>query len=223
MMPGHTDKNFEEELTRLKNSILKMGGLVEAMITRAMNSLVKRDSNLAREVIAQDNEVNQLEMEIDDSCLKILALHQPTAVDLRFVAVGLKISTDLERMGDLAVNISEQALELNKEPPLKEYIDLPKMAAKSEEMVRRALDAFVDRDPENAKKILQEDDVVDNYGDQLFDELLEIMQQRPDAVQRGMRLIIVSRQLERIADHATNIAEEVNFMVRGEDIRHRGS
>lgn len=222
MMPLHTDKNFEEELTRLKNSILKMGGLVETMITRSMNALVKRDTNLAREVIAQDTEVNQLEMEIDDSCLRVLALHQPTAVDLRFVAVGLKISTDLERMGDLAVNISEQAVELNKEPPLKAYIDLPKMAAKSQEMVKRALDAFVDRDAERAKKICEEDDVVDNYGDSLFNELLEIMQQRPDAVQRGMRLIIVSRQLERIADHATNIAEEVNFMVRGEDIRHRG-
>lgn len=222
MIAAHTDKNFDEELIRLKNLILKMGGLVESMMTRAMNSLVKRDSNLAREVISEDTEVNRLEMEIDDLCLKVLALHQPTAGDLRFVAVGLKISTDLERMGDLAVNISEQTLELNKEPPLKPYIDLPKMAEKSQEMVRLALDAFVDRDAERAKKILEEDDVVDNYGDNLFAELMEIMKNHPESVTRGMRLIIVSRQLERIADHATNIAEEVNFMVRGEDIRHRG-
>lgn len=219
-MPQHTDKNFAQDLHDLKQSILAMGSLVESMISRSITSLIKRDSNMARDVINQDREVNGLEVQIDDLCLKILALHQPAAVDLRFVAVGMKISTDLERMGDLSVNICEQVLELNKEDPLKPYIDLPMMAEKSQSMVHGALQAFVDRDANRARAICLADDEVDELEDKIRNDLIQIMEQRPDAVGRGVRLITVARQLERIGDHATNVAEEVNFLVRGQDMRH---
>jgi phosphate transport system protein len=219
-MPEHTDKNFANDLASLKASILKMGNLVESMIARSIDALLKRDSNLAKKVLGEDVDVNRLEIEIDNLCLKILALHQPTAVDLRFVAVGLKISTDLERMGDLAVNICEHVLELNKEAPLKPYIDLPIMAEKSQKMVHDALDAFIERNAAKARAICEADDEVDHLQDKIFVELVEIMQQKPEASSRAVRLILVARQLERVADHATNVAEEVNFLVKGEDIRH---
>ncbi|MGH9896932.1 MAG: phosphate signaling complex protein PhoU [bacterium] len=150
----------------------------------------------------------------------MLALHQPTASDLRSVAVGLKISTDLERMGDLAVNICEQTLDLNKEEPLKTFVDLPKMAAKSQLMVKEALDALVQRDVLVTKRICEADDEVDALRDEIFREMVGLMQQKPETITRAVRIIIIARQLERIADHATNIAEEVNFLVKGEDIRH---
>jgi len=222
-MPQHTDRQFAEDLHQLKEAILRMGSLVETMIARSTQSLVKRDSNLAREVCQEDAEVNALEMNIDDLCLKILALHQPAASDLRFVAVGMKISTDLERMGDLAVNICEQVLELNKEEPLKPYIDLPVMAQKSQTMVKDSLDAFVDRDAGRAKQICESDDEVDQLEAKIYDELVGLMQKNPQAISRAVRLISVARQLERIADHATNVAEEVNFLVKGQDIRHQAS
>lgn len=222
-MPLHTDQVFEQDLRNLKEMILKMGSLVESMVSRSVDSLIKRNSNEAREVCLQDQEVNHLEMEIDDLCIRILALHQPTAVDLRFVTIGMKISTDLERIGDLAVNICEQVLELNKQEPLKPYIDLPRMAQKSQAMVHGALEAFISRNAEKARTICEADDEVDELENKIFEELLEIMQKRPEAAPRGVRLIIVARQLERIADHATNIAEEVNFLVKGQDIRHRSA
>jgi phosphate transport system protein len=219
-MPQHTDKNFAQDLHALKEGILKMGSLVEAMVARSIESLVKRDSNEARQVIADDQKVDRLEMDIDNLCLKILALHQPAAVDLRFVAVGMKISTDLERMGDLAVNIGEQVLELNKMEPLKPYIDLPIMAEKSQAMLRSALQSFIDRDASRAKSICASDDEVDHLNLKIQNELLEIMKIMPEGVERGVRLIVIARQLERVADHATNVAEEVSFLVKGEDIRH---
>lgn len=222
-MPKHTDRIFAQDLHDLKDKILKMGAMVEGMIARATTSLVKRDSNLAREVIQQDKEVDALEMEIDDCCLKILALYQPAAVDLRFVAVGMKISTDLERMGDLAVNICEETLILNQWEPLKPYIDLPDMAKKSQTMVREALQAFIDRDARRAKVVCESDDEVDNLEIKIKEELTQIMQEKPEGVPRGIRLIMIARQLERIGDHATNVAEEVNFLVEGEDIRHGAS
>ena len=221
-MPKHTDRNFAQDLNDLKESILKMGSLVETMIARSINSLTTRNSHEAREVIAEDPQVNRLEMEIDDLCLKILALHQPAAVDLRFVAFGMKVSTDLERMGDLAVNICEQVLKLNQEEPLKPYIDLPEMAKKSQAMVKGALDAFVARDAVKAKAICESDDEVDQLDWKIYGELVELMQQKPEAISRAVRLISISRQLERIADHATNVGEEVSFLVKGEDIRHGG-
>ena len=222
-MPKHTDRNFAQDLRDLKDKILKMGALVETMIARSITSLVERDSNLAREVIHQDKEVDALEMEIDDACLRILALHQPAAVDLRFVAVGMKISTDLERMGDLAVNICEEVLVLNQWEPLKPYIDLPEMAKKSQAMVKGALQAFIDRDAARAKGVCESDDEVDNLEVKIKEDLTQIMQEKQDAVPRGIRLMMIARQLERIGDHATNVAEEVNFLVKGEDIRHGAS
>ncbi|MDX1386087.1 MAG: phosphate signaling complex protein PhoU [bacterium] len=222
-MPKHTDRNFAQDLHDLKDKILKMGALVETMIARSITSLVERDSNLAREVIHQDKEVDALEMEIDDACLRILALHQPAAVDLRFVAVGMKISTDLERMGDLAVNICEEVLVLNQWEPLKPYIDLPEMAKKSQAMVKGALQAFIDRDAARAKGVCESDDEVDNLEVKIKEDLTQIMQEKQDAVPRGIRLMMIARQLERIGDHATNVAEEVNFLVEGEDIRHGAS
>lgn len=222
MTPQHTDKHYEEDLVRLKESILKAAGNVEEMITRAIRSLTERDSGMAEEVIRRDFEVNRLEIEIDDRCVKILALRQPAASDLRFITIGLRASKDIERMGDLAVNIAEQALVLNKKPQLKPYEDLPQMAMKAEEMLRTALDAFVNRDAVLAQRVCEMDDEVDAFEHKIFQNLIEIMGEDPKSVERGTRLILVSQQLERIADHATNIAEEVIFMVQGRDIRHGG-
>jgi phosphate transport system protein len=218
----HTDKQYEEELRKLKDQILEAGGIVEEMITRSMRALTERDSKMAEDVIRRDFEVNHLELDIDDLCVKLLALRQPAASDLRFITIGLRASKDLERMGDLAVNIAEQALALNKEPQLKPYADLPRMAVKAQEMVKISLDAFVKRDADMAQKVCEMDDEVDALDDRIFEELVDLMEKDSKAVERGTRLILVSRQLERIADHATNIAEEVIFMVQGRDIRHGG-
>lgn len=221
-MPQHTDRNFAQDLHELKEGILKMGSLVESMIADSIEALVKRESNLARQIIVRDKEVDSLEMEVDNLCMRILALHQPAAIDLRFVAVGMKISTDLERMGDLAVNICEQVLELNKMEPLKPYIDLPLMAQKSQAMVHAALQSFIDRDTVKAKAVCESDDEVDLLELKIQKDLLEIMEKKPEGVERGVRLILVTRQLERVGDHATNVAEEVTFLVKGEDMRHGG-
>jgi phosphate transport system protein len=220
MAEQHTDKQFDEDLKGLKEDILKMGGLAEEMVAVSMKALVERDSNLAGKIMKRDPEVNQLEMAIDDRCIKLLALRQPAASDLRFIIIGLKISKDLERMGDLAVDIAQQALELNKEPQLKPYVTLPQIAAKAQQMVKRALDAFVKQDAEAAQRVCEADDEVDELKDLIFQELVEFMRKDPNAVSRSLRLILVSRHLERVADHATNIAEEVIFMVKGKDIRH---
>ncbi|HKZ40846.1 MAG: phosphate transport system regulatory protein PhoU [Deltaproteobacteria bacterium RIFCSPLOWO2_01_44_7] len=216
----HTDKRYEEGLQSLKELILKMGEVVEEMIALAMKSLVDRNSNLVQEVIQRDPEVNDLEIAIDDRCLELLALHQPAASDLRFITIGLKISKDLERIGDLSVNIVENALEINKEPALKPYIDLPKMASKSQTMVKDSLDAFVKRDILQAERVCKVDDEVDDLNDRIFGELVAIMKKDPESISRSTRLISIAKHLERIADHATNIAEEIIFMVKGKDIRH---
>lgn len=221
-MSTHIDQHYEAELAKLKEQVLKMGGLVETMIAQAMKAMVERHTELARAVIEQEKEVNLLEVGIDDRCFEMLALHQPAASDLRFIVIGLRVSKDLERMGDLAVNICQLAMDLNKEPQLKPYIDLPKMAAKTQEMVKGALDSFVRRDADQAQHVCEVDDEVDRYKHDIFKELVELMEKDPQAVSRGTRLILVSRHLERIADHATNIAEEVIFMVQGRDIRHGG-
>ena len=175
-MSVHTDKQYEEELGELKNLILKAGGTVEEMIVRSIQAMVERDNHMAQQVLARDREVNDLEIAIDDLCLQLLALRQPAASDLRFIAIGLKASKDLERMGDLAVNIAEQALALNRAPQLKPYIDLPKMAAETQKMVAQALDAFVKRDASLAKLVCETDDVVDSLNDQVFEELVGLMQ-----------------------------------------------
>jgi len=216
----HTDKKYDEELKKLREEILYMGGLVEDLIQKAVKTLVDRDSDLARVIIERDHEVNRLDVEIDDICIKLLALHQPAGRDLRFITTGLKITTDLERIGDMAVNICERALELNEEPQLKPYIDIPRMARISQRMIRESLDAFVREDTELALKVCKDDNEVDDLNAQIFRETLTFMIENVQTISRATKIASVSKYLERIADHATNIAEMVIFMVKGKSIRH---
>ncbi|MFQ5683136.1 MAG: phosphate signaling complex protein PhoU [Candidatus Binatia bacterium] len=216
----HTDKNFEEDLTRLRIDIVQMGGLVEEQIQKAVNSLVNRDSTLAETIIKRDHEVNHLDVDIDDLCIRLLALHQPAAKDLRLITTGLKITTDLERIGDMAVNICERALELNLEPQLKPYIDIPRMAQIAQRMIRESLDAFVREDTDLALKVCKDDQEVDDLNSQIFRETITFMISDPRTINRAMKVTFVSKYLERIADHATNISEMVIFMAKGKRIRH---
>ena len=213
-------RHFHEELELVKEKTLRLGSLVETMVEQAVASLVDRDSRLADEVIASDRKVDILDIEIEEDCLRLLALHQPAAKDLRFITTAMKITTDLERMADQAVNICERAIELNEEPQLKPYIDIPIMSQLSQKMMREALDAFVRRDAALARQVIPEDNKVDALKDQIFRELLTFMMEDPRTIPRAIRLILVSRHLERIADHATNIAEMVVFLVEGKNIRH---
>ncbi len=211
---------FDDELTGLKERILKMGLLVEAAIRDSIKALVERDSDLAREVIRKDHQINALDVEIDEECIRLIALRQPKAGDLRFITTAMKITTDLERMGDLAEDISERAIELNEEPPLKPYIDIPRMAEIAQGMLIDVLDAFVRKDTSIAYDIIKRDDAVDNLTVQIFNELMFFMIQDPRAVSRAVKITYISKYLERIADHATNIAEMVVYMVEGRMIRH---
>jgi phosphate transport system protein len=219
-MTTHTDRRYEEELASLREHVLSMGGLVEKQIVNAIQALVARDTALAEATIRKDTEVNRLDVEIDELCIRLLALRQPAGRDLRFITTALKITTDLERIGDRAVSISERGLELASEPPLKPYIDVPRMAEISGAMLRRSLDAFVREDAELALEVCRSDDEVDKLNGQIFRELLSYMIEDPHAITRAMRILFVSKYLERIADHATNIAEMVVFMVKGKSIRH---
>ena len=216
----HTDKKYEEELKKLREEILYMGGLVEDQIQKAVKSLVDRDSALAEIIIERDHEVNRLDVDIDDLCIRLLALHQPAGRDLRFITTGLKITTDLERIGDMAVNFCERTLELNQEPQLKPYIDIPRMATISQRMIRESLDAFVREDTDLALKVCKDDQEVDDLNSQIFRETISFMIGDPLTINRAMKISSVSKYLERIADHATNIAEMVIFMVKGKSIRH---
>jgi phosphate transport system protein len=213
-------RHFHEELDALKQTILAMGGLVEDQIRRVMRSLVERDDEQARDVIARDREVNAYENEIDEKCVELLALHQPAAGDLRFLTTAMKIVTDLERIGDQAVNIAQRALELNAEPQLKPYIDLPRMAEKAQAMVKDSLDAFVARDTALARRVRGQDEAVDQLNHQIFRELLTFMMSEPATIPRAIRLILIARFLERVADHATNIAEMVVYLVESKIVRH---
>jgi phosphate transport system protein len=216
----HTSRHYERELTELKEKILLLGGTVELMIAQAMRSLTQRNPEMAREVISTDPRVDAAEMEIDHHCLSILALRQPAASDLRFIATALKIVTDLERIGDLTVNIAERSIELSEEPPLKPYIDIPRMASQVAGMVHQALDAFVNRNPAMAREVLGSDDAVDRLNVQLFRELLTYMIEEPRNVTRALRITFIAKYLERIGDHATNIAQMVIFQCEGRDVRH---
>jgi phosphate transport system protein len=213
-------RHLDEELQDLKRKLIDMGAMVESQIQGAIRGLTERDSDLARRIIANDNRVNALDVEVDEMCLRLLALHQPTASDLRFVTTGMKISTELERMSDLAESISERVIELNEEPQLKPYIDLPRMANWSMRMVKDSLDAFVNRDAALARKVCGDDDFVDHLNEQLFRELLSFMIENTQTITRAIRLTFVAKSIERIADHATNIAELVVYMVEGKIIRH---
>jgi phosphate transport system protein len=219
-MTEHTSRHYEQELRGLKEKILLIGGRVEEMIASAMTSLTTRDPDLARKVIESDTLVDAAEMEVDHVCLNLLALRQPAASDLRFITTALKIVTDLERIGDLAVNTAERSIELAEEPPLKPYIDIPRMSAAVSTMVGEALDAFVGMDPDKARKVLASDDAVDQLNVQLFRELLTYMIEEPKNVSRALRITFIAKYLERIGDHATNIAQMVIFMCEGRDVRH---
>ncbi len=218
-----TDREYKSELDKLQDQLLLVGAKVEEMIANSMQALVKRDSELARRTIAADREVNRMEIEIDDLCLRILARRQPVASDLRLITTGLKIVTDLERIGDSAVNICERVVELNTEPVLKPYVDIPRMAEIVQGMVREALDAFVNKDPQRATEVVERDRLVDAYYGQVFRELLTYMMEEPRNIYRAVRAQSVAKYLERIGDHATNVAEMVIFMVGGKDVRHVGS
>jgi phosphate transport system protein len=220
MPTEHTDKRYEEELKKLREEILYMGGMVEDQIQKAIKSLVDRDSGLAEVIIERDHEVNRLDIEIDELCIKLLALHQPAGRDLRFITTGLKITTDLERIGDMAVNVCERALELNREAQLKPYIDIPRMARIAQRMIRESLDAFVREDTELALKVCKNDEEVDQLNSQIFREVVTFMIEDPHTINRAIKISSISKYLERIADHATNIAEMVIFMVKGKSIRH---
>ena len=215
-------RHLDDELADLKKALLEMGGRVERLIDNAVAALVEADVDMARAVIEADAAVDEFERRIDDACIRIVALYQPTANDLRLVTLGLKIVIDLERQGDQAVNIAERALELAEQPPLKPYIDIPHLARIARQMLEAALDAFVRDDVALAHRILREDDQVDQLVGQLFRELLTYMIEDPRNIQRGTRLLFVAKYLERIADHATNIAEMVIFNIEGTDVRHRG-
>jgi len=214
------ETHFHKELSRLKEKLLKMAGLAEKAITNAIDSLVKRDNALAEKTIREDEAINKMELEIDELSLKLLALYQPLAGDLRFITSAMGINMELERIGDLAVNISERALSLNQEPQLKPYIDIPRMAEITKSMVKEVLDAFVSGNAELARAVCKRDDQVDDLNDQVFRELLSFMLADPKTITRAVHLIIVGKHLERIADHATNIAEGVIFMVKAQVIKH---
>jgi phosphate transport system protein len=219
-MPEHTDRAYEQQLGQLRTAVLEMGGLVEEQVGQAVRALIQRDEPLARNVIERDHTVNRFDVEIDDLSLKLLALRQPAARDLRLITTALKITTDLERVGDMATHIAERAVELVAEVPIKPYIDIPRMADVARDMLRRSLDAFVREDTELALDVCLSDDTIDQLHEQLFRELLSYMVENPATVSRAMRLLFVSKYLERVGDHATNIAEMVIFMVKGRSIRH---
>ena len=214
------ERHFEEDFDKIKSKILMMGSLVEDQIRNALTALVERDEALARQVIENDRNVNTFDVEIDEMALDALVRYQPVAKDLRFVTTAMKISTELERMSDLAENICERALELNEEPQLKPYIDIPHMAERARIMVKESLDAFVKMDSALARKVIQDDDFVDNLTEQLFRELLSFMMENPKTISRAIRLSFISKYIERLADHATNVAELVVYLVEGKIIRH---
>jgi len=219
-LDGHIYKAFDQELKELKENLLYEGGLVERAIRDATKALLERYSELAEKVIEDDHHINAKEVEIDEFCLKLLALRQPAARDLRFITTAIKINYDLERIGDMAVNICERVLELNQEAQLKPYIDLPTMAETAQLMVKESLDAFVKEDVELARKVTKEDEKMDQLLEQVFRELLTYMMQDLKTISRATRLLFISKYLERMADHAVNIAELVIFMVEGKIIRH---
>jgi phosphate transport system protein len=213
-------RHFVEELDYLRSRLLEMSGLVEDSVYRSVLALTEKDPQQAQKVLQNEAEINRMEIEIDDLATQLLALQQPMATDLRFITSAIKINNDLERMGDLAVNIVERALSLISEPLLKPTVDIPLLADKVQAMIRKSLDAFVKKDPELARNVLVSDDAVDELRDAIYEELISYMERDPKMVRQGLNLMFVARNLERLADHATNIAEDVLFLVQGVDVRH---
>jgi phosphate transport system protein len=215
-----TQRHFDEELADLKTKLLRMAAQTEDQIDQALTALVTRDSALARMVIERDHQINALDVEIDEESIRLLALHQPAARDLRLVTTAMKIATELERISDLSENVSERVIELNEEPQLKPYIDIPMMGNMARVMVKHSIDAFVKEDAQLARKVLTDDDYVDDLMEQLFRELLSYMLEDTRTISRAIRLSFIAKYLERMADHATNIAELVVYLVEGKIIRH---
>jgi phosphate transport system protein len=213
-------EHFQRELLKLNELILKMGGMVEKSIHNSVKGLTKMDSALAQSVVDSDDAIDKLELAVDDMCLELLATQQPMAIDLRFITTGMRIATDLERIGDLSVDVAERALELIGQPALKPLIDIPKQGELAQSMVHKALDAFVKRDANMARSLWKDEEQADRYRDLVHDELLGIMSKDSLAAPRAIPLILISRHLERIADHATNIAEDVIYMVEGTVVKH---
>ncbi len=213
-------RHFDEELAELKTKLARMAGLAEDQIDKALSALVTRDSALACRVIERDHKVNAMDVEIDEACIQLLALHQPAAHDLRLVTTAMKLSTELERISDLSESICERVIELNEEPQLKPYIDIPRMGNLARVMVKESIDAFVKEDAKLASKVITDDDMVDELMEQVFRELLSFMVENPDTISRAIRLSFIAKSLERVADHATNIAELVVYLVEGKIIRH---
>jgi phosphate transport system protein len=215
--------HFQEELEQLKARLLEMGGLAEDRVRSAVKALVDRDASLVDAVLTGDHPINQLHIEIDGRCFRMLALHQPMAVDLRAIMSAVKINTDLERVGDLAINIAEAVLRYLRHAPVKELLDIPRMADIAQTMLRDALDAYVQRDMTLAQAVLDQDDTLDGLKTQVFRDLLTYMLEDAQTIEPALDLILISRHLERIGDHATNVAEDVIFMVSARDVRHHAN
>jgi phosphate transport system protein len=213
-------RHFVEDLELLKTKLLEMGALVESAIQRSISAVTQKDRGAADQVFMNEARINAIEIEIDDFAISLLALQQPMAADLRLIVAALKINTDLERMGDLAVNIAQRAMSLMEGPVIKPMIDIPHIAGLVQSMVRKALDAFVHRDADLARSVLSSDDAVDNMRTACYHELVSFMEQDPQHIQQALALLWITRNLERIADHSTNIAEDVLFLVKGVDVRH---
>ena len=214
------ERHVDQDLDQIRQAILKMGALAEQLVADAIKGLLERDTEITESISARDREIDQLEIEVDKSCERVMATQQPTARDMRFLVAAMKINTDLERIGDSAVNIAESVRMLNEMPPLKPYIDIPMMSEMALEMLRNSLTAYIEGNTQVAVEVCATDDKVDALFEQLFRELLTYMIEKPDNITRCLQLLFIASNLERVADHATNIGEDVVFMVEARDIRH---
>ena len=217
----HINIQYDKELREVKDSLIYLGALTEKAIEGGINALLTRDTELARQVIANDNLIDRLDVEIEEKCIRLLALRQPAAKDLRFITTAIKINGHLERIGDMAVNIAEKAIILNKEPQLKPYIDLPRMAEVARGMIKESLDALVDEDVALADKVRKDDEIIDNLNEQIFRELLTFMMEDHHTIHRALIISQISKLLERVSDHAEGIADMVIYMVTGKSVRHK--
>jgi phosphate transport system protein len=216
----HTSSHYEKELQELKDGLIYLGAMTEKAIQAAMKSLLERNSALANQVIADDPEIDKLDAELEERCIRILALRQPTAIDLRFITTAIKINGHLERIGDMAVNIAEKAILLNEEAQLKTYIDLPRMADLVSEMIKLSLDSLIKNDLQSVEKVRQKEQLVDDLNEQIFRELLTFMIEDTKTIHRAIIIMQISKTLERIADHANSIADMVTYLVTGQSVRH---
>ena len=217
----HTSREYERELQEIREGLLYIGALTERALERAAQALVERDSALAREIVHEDEQIDRLDVDLEEKCIRLLALRQPAARDLRFITTAIKITGHLERIGDMAANIAEKVIILNALPQIKPYVDLPRMVEISRGMIRKSLDAMVSEDIGLAMKVREEDVVIDQLNDQVFRELLTFMMEDPHKIQVCLYVMQISKSLERIADHAEGIADMVIYMVTGKSVRHK--